>query len=191
MRIAVVMVTIAASCSRNQQPAEPKPGQTPTMAAAVSVTDIASPVATMEAAVSVTETAAPSPNELSTPIAEGVAIAPYPDAPLCPDSGEAHDNNLFHTLWDGARGCHYDHEHGQYPFTPEVAAAFPGFDLPALLGPGRAGVGHTNPSSPMENTHKHGGFKWNVQLEHAEGCDPFEGSTLGVDGSVIQYHGFG
>src|SRR5688572_21600147 len=78
-------------------------------------------------------------------------MAPYPDAPLCADSGAAHDNSLFHTLWDDIRGCHYDHEHGQNPFTPEVAAAFPGLDLQALIG--GVGVGHTNPSSPMENTH--------------------------------------
>ena len=102
-----------------------------------------------------------------------------------------HDHTLLRTLWDGVRGCHYDHEHGQNPFTPEVAAAFPCFDLRSLLGPGAGGVGHTNPSSPVENMDKHGGFKWNVQLEHAEGCEPFEGSTLGVNGSVIQYHGFG
>jgi hypothetical protein len=120
-----------------------------------------------------------------------IAGAPYQGAPLCPDIGEAHDHHLFHTLWDSVRGCHYDHEHGQNPFTPEVTAAFPGFDLRTLLGPGAGGVGHTNPSSPMENTDKHGGFKWNVQLEHAEGCAPFEGSTLGVNGSVIQYHGWG
>ena len=61
-------------------------------------------------------------------------IAPYSDAPLCPDTGDAHDNSLFHTLWDSVRGCHYDHEHGQNPFTREVAATFPGFDLKALLG---------------------------------------------------------
>src|SRR5215207_2288125 len=30
-------------------------------------------------------------------------IAPYPDAPLCPDSGESHDNSIFHTLWDDMR----------------------------------------------------------------------------------------
>src|SRR5512141_2057289 len=30
--------------------------------------------------------------------------APYPDAPLCPDTGEAHDDSLFHTLWDAKRG---------------------------------------------------------------------------------------
>ena len=66
---------------------------------------------------------------------------------------------------------------------------FPGFDLSALLG--NVGVGHTNLSSPMENTHKHGGFKWNVQLHHPQACAGFEGATIGVDGSVIQYHGFG
>ena len=130
-----------------------------------------------------------SPNQQPTPVL--VAVAPYPDAPLCPDSGEAHDNNLFHTLWDGARGCHYDHEHGQNPLTPEVAAAFPGFDLRTLLGPGSAGVGHTNPSSPMENTHKHGGFKWDVTLSHSVGCFGGEGYPTGVDAMVIQYHAFG
>jgi len=119
-------------------------------------------------------------------------ITPYPDAPLCADSGAfGHDNSLFHTLWDSMRAtaCHYDHEHGQNPFTPEVAATFPGFDLHALLG--HVGVGHTNPSSPMENTHKHGGFKWNVQLVHPENCNGFESSTFGANASVIQYHSFG
>jgi hypothetical protein len=115
--------------------------------------------------------------------------APYPDAPLCPDSGEAHDNSQFHTLWDSTRDCHYDHEHGQDPFTPEVVAAFPNFDLRALTG--GVGVGHTNPSSPMENTHKHGGFKWDVTLSHSGGCVGGEGATVGVDAAVIQYHAFG
>ena len=129
----------------------------------------------------------PTPPVALTPGATG--IAPYPDAPLCPDTGEAHDRSLFHTLWDDKRGCHYDHEHGQNPFTPEVAEAFPGFDLKALLG--GVGVGHTNPSSPMENTHKHEGFKWQVLLGHPNGCEGHEGSPIGVDASVIQYHAFG
>ncbi len=120
---------------------------------------------------------------------EQVGIAPYPDARLCPDTGEAHDHSLFHTLWDNTRGCHYDHEHGQDPFTPEVAAVFPGFDLRALIG--GVGVGHTNPSSPMENTHKHGGFKWDVTLSHSVGCVGGEGYPTGVDAMVIQYHAFG
>jgi len=118
-----------------------------------------------------------------------MAITPYPQASLCEDSGEAHDNSLFHTLWDSARGCHYDHEHGQYPFTPQVTATFPGFDLRALIG--GVGVGHTNPSSPMENTHKHGGMKWNVILSHTAGCAGREGVPTGIDAVVIQYHAFG
>jgi len=129
---------------------------------------------------------APTPQSLQTG-QEG--IAPFPDAPLCPDSGEAHDNNLFHTLWDSTRGCHYDHEHSQNPFTPEVADTFPGFDLRALIG--GVGVGHTNPSSPMENTHKHGGFKWDVTLSHSAGCTGGEGYPTGVDAMVIEYHAFG
>ena len=150
--------------------------------------------ATPSTAASASETMVPEKNKLppilqSTPTTGPGGIAPYPDALLCPDTGEAHDNSLFHTLWDSARGCHYDHEHGQDPFTFEVAVAFPGFDLKALLG--GVGVGHTNPSGPMENTHKHGGFKWQVLLAHPNGCAGHEGSTIGVNASVIQYHAFG
>jgi hypothetical protein len=114
---------------------------------------------------------------------------PYPNAPLCPDTGTAHNDSLFHTLWDSTRGCHYDHEHGQDPFTSEVAAAFPGFNLQALLG--GVQIGHTNPSSTAENTVKHGGFKWNVQLVEPEPCVGFEDATYGTSASVIQYHAFG
>jgi len=130
-----------------------------------------------------------SPTPQASPTTGPGGNAPYPDAPLCADSGGAHNTSLFHTLWDSERRCHYDHEHGQNPFTPDVAAAFPGFDLHALLG--HVGVGHTNPSSPMENTMKHGGMKWNVQLVHPQGCQGFESSTNGINGSVIQYHNFG
>jgi hypothetical protein len=135
------------------------------------------------------DTAAPGGSQVWLPLSFRGSLAPYPNAPLCSDTGPGHDTSLFHTLWDGQRGCHYDHEHGQNPFTPAVAAAFPGFDLMALLG--GVGVGHTNPSSPMENTHKHGGFKWNVQLTTPENCAGFEGSTFGSNASVVQYHAFG
>jgi hypothetical protein len=144
------------------------------------------PVPTDSAPLAETKSA---PSELTTHAPDPSPHLPFPGAPLCPDYGEAHDNNRFHSLWDTERGCHYDHEHGQDPFTPEVEAAFPGFDLRALMG--HVGVGHTNPSSPLENTYKHGGFKWNVQLTHPQGCQGFEGSTNGVNGSVIQYHNFG
>ncbi|HJS19133.1 MAG TPA: hypothetical protein VJ785_10300 [Anaerolineales bacterium] len=111
--------------------------------------------------------------------------APRADAPLCP----SHDPAKWHGLWDSARGCHYDHEHGTYPFTSEVAAAFPGFDLRALMC--GLEIGHCIPSGPTEHSHKHGGFKWNVQLSHPQDCAGHEGATMGVDGSVIQIHGFG
>jgi hypothetical protein len=132
----------------------------------------------------------PESNQPSTPAPASMSIAPFPDAPLCPDTGEAHDNSLFHTIWDEKRGCHYDHEHGQNPFVPEVAAAFPGFDLLQLLG--GVEVGHTDPSSPAENTAKHGGFKWQVDLSAPHGCElGFEGGEVAVDAYAIQYHVFG
>jgi hypothetical protein len=116
-------------------------------------------------------------------------FAPYPGAPPCPDTGKRHGLGLFHTLWDSARGCHYDHEHGQDPFAPEAAALFPGIDLHALLG--GVGIGHTNPSSSMENTHKHGGFKWQVGTT-PQGCvGGFESATYCVAVYAIQYHNFG
>ena len=124
----------------------------------------------------------PTPVDTPTP---GAAIAPYPAAPLC----ASHDNSDFHTLWNDT-GCHYDHEHGVSPFTSAVAAAFPGFDLFALLG--SVQIGHTNPSSPMENTMKHGGFKWQVQVPAPQGCTVgFEGGTTAVDALAVQYHTFG
>lgn len=129
-----------------------------------------------------TESPAPTAVETSTP---GQAVVPFPDAPACP----SHDAEEWHGVWDSLRGCHYDHEHGQDPFIDEVAETFPGFDLRALLC--GLGVGHCNPSGPMEFTHKHGGWKINVQLHHPETCAGFEGASVGVDGSVIGYHGFG
>ena len=110
---------------------------------------------------------------------------PFAEAPLCP----SHDPTKWHGLWDSARGCHYDHEHGTFPFTQEVAATFPGFDLRGMLC--SVEIGHCVPSGPTEHSHKHGGFKWNVQLKHPEGCAGHEGAPIGVDGSVIQIHGFG
>lgn len=112
--------------------------------------------------------------------------AQTPTTPSC----VTHDNNIFHTLYNSVEDCHYDHEHGHSPFTPEVATTFPGFDLQALLG--GVQVGHTNPSSPMENDHKHGGFKWQVDLAAPQGCNiGFDGGTIAVDAYAIQWHTFG
>lgn len=117
---------------------------------------------------------------------------PYPGAPPCPAS--AHSTSEFHTLWNRELRCHYDHEHGAEDIfsgelAQQVAATFPGMNLKQLLG--NVEIGHTNPSSSMENTHKHGGFKWQFMPVHPEGCTGFEGATHGVNGSAVQIHGFG
>lgn len=129
----------------------------------------------------------PQSSPTSLPTSVPTSNAPYPAAPPCPDS--AHSPSEFHTLWNSDQRCHYDHEHGQDPFTDQVATTFPGFDLKQQLG--NVEVGHTNPSSSMENTHKHGGFKWQFMPAHPAGCAGFEGSTNGVNGSAVQIHGFG
>ena len=188
------------------------PGDEPTATeTATSLPDTDTPVVTLVVTPTATETLentatdTPEPTATQTvvtpvvtlsdtplpPTATAIAlVAPYPGAPLCADHGAEHDNGRFHTIWDSVRGCHYDHEHGQTPFTPAVGAAFPGFDLLSLLG--TMGVGHTNPSSPAENVAKHGGFKWQVDLAAPNGCTPgFEGGTVAVDAYAIQYHAFG
>lgn len=137
-----------------------------------------------------TETPTPEPTNTATdtptPTATPTPQTPYASAPAC--AGE-HDHSQFHTLWNSADGCHYDHEHGQNPFTSAVSDTFPGFDLQGLIG--GVEVGHTNPSSEMENHHKHGGMKWDVTLTHTKGCQAGTGVLTGVNSLVIHYHAFG
>lgn len=153
-----------------------KPSRTPTPTG-VAVTATPSPTVTDTVVPSVT----PTPSATFTP---------WPGAPLCPDHGDEHEFTVWHSLWDSTRGCHYDHEHGENPFTPAVAAAFPGMDLYALLG--GVQIGHTNLSSPLENTAKHGGMKWYVDVPVAHpGATGFEGNTVGVCNLVTQAHNFG
>jgi len=180
LEIVITIILLLAACS-------PSPTATPS---AVPSEPSAKPTGAASDSETMTpKKNSPEPTQKSILKSGTEGIAPYPDAPLCPDSGEAHDHSLFHTLWDSARGCHYDHEHGQDPFTPEVAATFPGFELKTILG--HVGIGHTNPSSPKENTLKHGGFKWQVLLDHPNGCEGYQGSKIGVSASVIQYHNLG
>jgi LysM repeat protein len=135
-----------------------------------------------------TATVSPQPtNPLPTAALPQGPSAPHPSASLC----ASHNSAAWHGLWDVARGCHYDHEHGDNPFTGEVAAVFaPIGDLQALLG--GVQIGHTNPSSPIENTDKHGGMKWDVDVPAPQGCyTGFEDAQYGVDAAVVQYHNFG
>lgn len=118
--------------------------------------------------------------------------APSPNDLPCPES--AHTNSKFHTLWDPILKCHYDHEHGENPFAPEVTNVFPNFNLLSLLG--GVQVGHTNHSSPIENVHggtgKHGGMKWQTDATAPQGCQVgFEDGEIAIDAYAIQYHSFG
>lgn len=153
------------------------PSDTPTLSDTPSIT----PTSTDTPDVTPSDTLTPVPT--STP---GPVITPYPSAPLCP----SHDTSLFHSLWDSERGCHYTHEHGAYPFA-FIATAFPDLDASALLCGYE--ISHCNPSSEMENTHKHGGHKWQV-THNPNGCvayGAFANATLCVIDAAIQYHAFG
>ena len=163
------------------------PTETPTNTPTNTATNTATSTSTVAPSQTATQTSVPPPTNTSPPQGN---IAPFPTAPLCPDHTSEHDNNKFHTLWDSTRGCHYDHEHGTSPFTAQVAAAFPGFDLLSLLCGNE--ISHCNPSSPTENVHKHGGHKWQVAAAAPLGClVGFEGGTVAVDAYAIQFHQHG
>lgn len=187
----VLILVVTGVTNKGKVPSPPKATSTSvTSALKITPTPTLTP-APPTATSSVAPTSSPaSPTAPSaTPSPQG-SVQPYPSAPLCSDHGSEHDNSLFHELWDSTRGCHYDHEHGQNPFTPEIASAFPGFNLRELLG--NVGIGHTNPSSPAENVAKHGGFKWQVDVAAPQGClTGFEGGTVAIDAYAIQFHAFG
>lgn len=210
--IAVFGLTLASVYQGQASPAEPKslkptastaiptlkPSRTPTPVPATSTFTPVPPIATATP-VPLTVTATPlPPTATATPLPPTFTpvpptatpagpIAPYPSAPLCPDVDALHNYSVFHTLWDSARGCHYDHEHGQNPFTPDVQAIFPEVDLMELLCGQQ--VGHCSPSSPAENVSKHGGFKWDVVLSIP--CEIFESAKWCVTAAVVEYHAFG
>lgn len=155
--------------------------------------DTATATYTQTETLAVTHTSTPSATQTSTATATatpGITITPFSSAPLCLDSGTQHDSTLWHGLWDGQDGCHYDHEHGQNPFTPQVANAFPGFDLRNLLC--NVEVGHCNPTSVIEFTHKGGGMKWQVDLNAPNGSQlGFEDADIAVCKYALQFHSFG
>lgn len=122
-------------------------------------------------------------------------VAPFPEALLCPDGAHfspSHDIFKFHTLWDGVRGCHYDHEHGYDPYTQQTTTIFAPLGDIKELGCGKE-ISHCVPSSPMEPTMKGTGIKWQVGFS-PHGCVPFTGlqgnAVTGVDYYAIQYHFF-
>jgi hypothetical protein len=77
-------------------------------------------------------------------------IAPHPNAPACPPA--AHNAAKFHTLWNAALGCHYDHEHGE-PFPTWARQVFGNYTQ-------FTGAEISYPwQTPSENLLKHEGYK--------------------------------
>ena len=148
----------------------------------------ASPTATSSPPPAFTETSAATETStaLSSPPATGIAD-PYPGAPQCP----THDPTQWHGLWDPARGCHYDHEHGD---DPSLADAY--FGEAGVLWGGPT-VSYPFATSAMENSMKHGGYKYSVKTpEHNPWppCGQFDFADNSKTGnncivaSRIEYH---
>lgn len=148
--------------------------------------------ATPTSATATAALASPTPTIAFEPSATaGPLRTPWPSAPLCDDARELHNNGLFHTLWDAARGCHYQHEHGVSPFVPAIRDAFAplGYTLEQFLC--GVQIGSCNPSSGVENTNKHSGHKWNASCELPNpGATGFEGAQVGIDCYAIQFHNY-
>jgi hypothetical protein len=94
-------------------------------------------------------------------------VDPLTNSPLCPD----HDPHAYHTLWNEALGCHYDHEHKDNPH--EVDYLF-GTDFYQWAGGeisypwqtfAGANSGYPTPPAPgvYENERKHIGYAWTVR----------------------------
>lgn len=96
-------------------------------------------------------------------------IAPYPAAPLCP----THDDRAYHGLWDAARGCHYNHTHGDNPH--ELDGLF-GTEIYSWFGGEISYPWQTFSASGTENQLKHEGYYWIVRsnipcpANATEGC---------------------
>jgi len=149
--------------------AEPTPSQDPGPTAEPSPT----PEPTPEPSPTPEPTSTLEPLEAATLDApqEMIPGPPYPEAPLCPD----HDPRTYHALWDSARGCHYDHHHGDDPHA--VDDIF-GTDYYSWAGGSISYPWQTvnTQTGCLENDCKHNGYIWLVrrdqpcQSAYTHGC---------------------
>jgi hypothetical protein len=121
----------------------------------------------------------PPPTATASPPPPGGNIQPFAGAPACEAIGVAHDNRVWHGIWNYEYGCHWDHEHKQNPH--ETDAIF-GTEYYSLAGgelsyPWQtyAGSGENFESyvagTPTENTGKHQGYAWHQFTNGLEVCD--------------------
>lgn len=156
---------LGVACSQKQT----APTETPVLPTSVPPTGTPTPTDTLTA---VPPTAVPP-----TPTPAAGPIAPFVGAPLCP----SHDPHQWHSLWDAARGCHYDHSHNDDPALGN-----------AVFGPvtGQT-ISYPWSTSAMENTHKHAGYKYAVRTNLP--CDSnriweARGQLHCIKALRIQYH---
>lgn len=145
------------------------------------------PTPTTVAVATATSTGTPVPTATATATATATTVPTLPAGmPLCP----SHDPTVYHALIDTARGCHYDHEHGD---NPNLADAV--FGLPAAAWGGQT-VSWPWATSAMENGDmagmggKHGGYKWAVLLNQPCIDHPYEGyaSVNCIKDARIEFH---
>ncbi len=94
----------------------------------------------------------------ASPTAGTGNIAPYPSAPLC----AAHDNRAYHSLWNSAQGCHYDHQHGDEPHALYDLLCT---DIYTKMGGEISYPWQTFSAAGLENDLKHAGYFWHVRRD--------------------------
>lgn len=90
----------------------------------------------------------------SAPVRQAATVAPYAAAPAC----AFHDKHVYHALWDGALGCHYNHLHGDNPH-----------EVDDIFGTQYYEWADGEISYPWqtahEGMHKHEAYKWLVRRD--------------------------
>jgi hypothetical protein len=116
-----------------------------------------------------------TPPSVATPTVVAQPGEPYPDAPLC----DSHDPRVWHALWDAARGCHYDHHHGDDPHSVDdiFGTAYYDWAGGSISYPWQTVNAQTG---CLENDCKHTGYVWLVR--RGQPC-----SSAYTDGCVTDF----
>lgn len=154
---------------------------TPTLqATATPVANTPAPTITppqLPSATPVANTPVPAPTDTPDP---HVSIQPYAGAPLC----ATHDDNAWHGLWDYQNGCHYNHTHNT---DPNVGDAI--FGVTGALWGGQE-ISYPWLTSPLENTMKHGGYKYGYrEFTNCAPTNSYNGKPANcVVAGRVEYH---
>jgi hypothetical protein len=158
----------------------PCPTETPTAPAATQGATATAPSNATAPAPGTSTPAAPTPTTAGpVPTRPSGGSAPYPGAPLCP----SHDPRVYHSLWDSARGCHYDHHHGDDPHALDDLL---GTDLFAKMGGEISYPWQTSSQAGLENDLKHAGYFWHVRRDIP--CDGVPSPCISAFRVLVHQH---